>query len=306
MHLPPASINTQQSTPPFTVAITTATTLVALSPEDCTHALRQQALTKIACPSVSMEDPVRHPQYYDAEGTDSVIFLTLKIMFSMLPGEGKRPDGETDNDPVMLPSSVVTVKRFELFLAWLYQDRKVPANLEEASTLLHLADYLDVPHLLKRMSTYVLALPPDSLPPAKRIYLHRHYHLSDKRWLHDAFSSILEGPFSKLMVTNLALLGIPTIHRLILIFAKLEKHHTTLAVKPPLAMHESDCKDYNKCEVLWLTFWATRISPLLLSEPSPTSGLKITHTLSTWAVSPWAMGMNYSCLWATANGHRCV
>ncbi|KAG8896973.1 hypothetical protein FRC00_004971, partial [Tulasnella sp. 408] len=267
MHPPPASVNTQQSTPPFAVAITTATTLVASSPEDRAHALRQQALTEISCPSVSMEDPVRHPQYYDAEGTDSVIFLvekrqlfrvfrpsllrhseTLKIMFSMPPGEGKRPNGETDDDPVVLPSSVVTVERFELFLAWLYQDREVPANLEEASTLLHLADYLDVPHLLKRMSAYVLALPPDSLPPAKRIYLHRRYHLSDEQWLRDAFSSILEGPFSKLTVTDLALLGIPTVHRLIPIFSKLEKHRTTLAVKPPPATHENDCKDYDKCE----------------------------------------------------------
>ncbi|KIO17405.1 hypothetical protein M407DRAFT_246750 [Tulasnella calospora MUT 4182] len=220
----------------------------------------------------------------------------------MPPGDGKRPNGETDDDPVVLPSSVVTVERFELFLAWLYQDREVPASLHEASTLLHLADYLDVPHLLKRMSAYVLALPSDSLPPAERIYLHRRYHLSDKQWLSDAFSNILEGSFAKLTIADLALLGIPTVHRLIPIFAKLERHRTTLAVKPPPATHETDCKDHDKCEVSWITFWANRISPLLLSETSPASGLKITRNLSTWSVSPWAAGMNYSCLWATANG----
>lgn len=152
------------------------------------------------------------------------------------------------------------------------------------------------------MSAYVLALPPDTIPPAERIFLHRRYHLSNQQWLRDAFSSILEGSFANLSVPDLAHLGFPTVHRLIPIFAKLERHRTTLAVKPPPATHESDCKDHDKCDVAWLTFWANRISPLLLSETSPASGSKITRTLSTWSVSPWAAGMNYSCLWATANG----
>lgn len=131
----------------------------ASDPEDRARILRQQALLEISRPSSPTGPPIRHLQYYDTDGRDSVVFLvmfvwvrlcyllsftlqvenaqlfrifrpslvrhseTLKAMFSMPPGEGKLPHGETDHDPVVLPPSIVTVERFELFLAWLYQDR---------------------------------------------------------------------------------------------------------------------------------------------------------------------------------------
>ncbi|KAG8914306.1 hypothetical protein FRC00_014548 [Tulasnella sp. 408] len=286
-------------------------------PEDRARILRQQALLEISRPSSPTGPPIRNLQYYDTDGRDSVVFLvenaqlfrifrpslvrhseTLKAMFSMPPGEGKLPHGETDHDPVVLPPSIVTVERFELFLAWLYQDRDVPSTLSEALTLLYLADYLDVPELLKRMTIYVAALPSETIPPAERIYLYRRYHFSDTEWLRTAFSDILEGTFTQLTVTDLTHLGMPTVHLLIGIFRKLDRHRNTLAIKPPPPTHETDCQDHGNCEMGWLNFWATRISPLLLSE-TPASGSKITRLLGTWSVSPWP-GMNFSCMWSTA------
>ncbi|KAG9027126.1 hypothetical protein FS837_004368 [Tulasnella sp. UAMH 9824] len=258
---------------------THGSSLTTSDPEDRARVLRQQALLEISRPSSPVGPPIRNQQYYNTDGRDSVVFLveneqlfrifrpslvrhseTLKAMFSMPPGEGKLP--------------------------------------HEALTLLYLADYLDVPELLKRMTIYVAALPSETIPPAERIYLYRRYHFSDTEWLCTAFSDILEGTFTRLTVTDLTHLGMPTVHLLIGIFRKLDRHRNTLAIKPPPPTHETDCQDHGSCEMGWLNFWATRISPLLLSE-TPASGSKITRLLGTWSVSPWP-GMNFSCMWSTA------
>ncbi|KIO19773.1 hypothetical protein M407DRAFT_30563 [Tulasnella calospora MUT 4182] len=309
------STTRQSPAPPSDLAHGSTPTISA--PEDHARVLRQQALLEISHPSSPAGPPIRHLQYYDMDGRDSVIFLvenaqlfrifrpslirrseTLKAMFSMPPGEGKLPHGESDNDPVVLPPSVVTVERFELFLAWLYQDRDVPSTLSEALTLLYLADYLDVPELLKRMTIYVATLPSETIPPAERVFLYRRYHFSNTDWLRTAFSDILEGTFTRLTVADLTHLGIPTVHLLIGIFRKLDRHRNTLAIKPPPATHESDCQDPENCEMGWLNFWATKVSPLLLSE-TPASGSKITRALGSWSASPWP-SMNFSCMWSTA------
>ncbi|KIO21127.1 hypothetical protein M407DRAFT_29235 [Tulasnella calospora MUT 4182] len=190
----------------------------------------------------------------------------------MPPGTSQQPHGLTDNLPISLPPSTVSLRAFELLLMWLYREGDVPSSLDDAITLLYLGDYLDVPELMKNMSHYITELPAHALRPARRIFFHRRFQFGSAAWLRDSFLEILRGSLCQLTVEDLADLGYPTVRELIKTFQPLDRHRTKIAIQPPPAVHEPDCHYPEECGAAWLQYWSTEIAPLLTASVNPMSG----------------------------------
>jgi hypothetical protein len=107
----------------------------------------------------------------------------------------------------------------------------------------------------------------EPLAPLEKLYLGRLYDFDD--WVAAAAPQVVRTPTTTFSIEDFALLGAPTVHRLISHHDRLNVHRQRLALSLPLRLtiHCTDCPIPNGCNAGWRNISDQIASALFRSQP---------------------------------------
>ncbi|KAL0953053.1 hypothetical protein HGRIS_007254 [Hohenbuehelia grisea] len=211
-----------------------------------------------------------------AEGEGSAIFLVENTFFP----QPENPEGTTIENPLVLPG--VIAKEWEDFLSSCIH----PRPPEYWINIIKLASLYQIHHMVTKASYKLPAYDDEVLPPAKRLYIARVYHVPDL--VDSGFRSLchINKPLSLMPDQDLEDIGFRGLSILARTKEKIELVRKKVAITAPefdTDVHDKKCLDHHACWRAWKLAWWTLFGSSILQ---PTLD-------APWIPELWAFEVNH-------------